>query len=429
METKQEVKKSWEELISQFILIEAKLSDSAKVNTLTKKLGDPYLNESSKRSPQNIFINYVVRICDNIAPATHISKITHSSNNGSSIIDQITDSNSSYLSSNSAKRFIDGSYDNAALSAYVKFLMIQNEKEYLFQKIIEDSSILQPFAIDANEASFWHRSFQENKALHPRSDALNKQIYFPVGQDYHLLQVLKSSSLLQAIQMTSFDKDSRKVYDKAKKSRNKRKYCSTQSLHYPRLAKLKTVQSQPQNVSVLNGGRSGGRITLFSCAPPIWKPSLKPPRGKSLFNGEFQYYPQTNTCLDIITAYLTGYELAGLSQRHPDKYKKLERLVNQLVDSLCDYTARIHQLDSGWSKDSQLKISHQHWLDPYRKDLEYQQSRGNNHYLPEIVEDFAKWLNSQLRKREKGLSLGKEQQQLWEKMTKENFRKFHALID
>ncbi len=422
---------SWQTVISSFILNEGKLSDTKKVQSLAKKLGEPFTKEVDKRTPENIYLNYLVSICDGLSPATHIAKLTHSSSKSSSLVDlRLDEHNTSYLSSTSVKATFDGTYDNAALSNYVKFFLLKQNGQILFNALqAGHQTILAPFALNEAEADTWHDVLKRRYEKTPHSDSLLKQVYFPVEENYHLLQVLKSSSLLQALHLTYFDKESRKPYDKANKQRQKAKYSETKTVSFPHSAKLKTVQSQPQNVSVLNGGRSGGKIHLFSSQPPIWTSNLKPPNKHSLFSGEYAYYSQTQTCLDIIAAYLIGYELAGLSQRHPDKYAKLENLVNQLVDSLCNYVLRIHSLEPSWSQESDLKLTHQYWLDPHRKDEEFVKGRQTSDYKAEVVVDFANWLNSQLNKREKGLNLGKEQQRLWIKMTKENFRTFNELLD
>jgi len=417
-DTQKTAPRNWQEAITDFILNEAKFSDQKKILTHTKKQGEEFLRSANKRSPENIYINYVVSICESLSPATHVSKITHSSSNASSIIGSFfPEKNQKYVTSSNSKVFVDGAYDNAALSNYVKFLLLQFDGQYLYEELIKDhSTVLEKFSLNPEENRLWYKT-------------ISKQSYFPVKQDYHLLQILKSSSLLQTIQLTYFDKEVRKPLDKAKNQRKKNKFSETATVTFPNLAKLKTVQSQPQNVSVLNGGRSGGRICLFSAHPPAWKTSLKPPNGQSLFFGEFSRYTQTKTVLDIIAAYLVGYELAQLSQRHPDKYKKLNKLINQLVDGLCDYAVRLHNLSPNWSRDSKLKLTHQYWLDPHRGDADFQSARASSEYKTEIVEDFANWVNRQLSWREKGLNLGTEQQRQWIKMSHENFRLFNELTD
>lgn len=422
----------WDEIIKNYILNEAKFNDPKKVESHAKKLGDSWLNDIEKRGIENIYINYVVSICNSLTPATHISKLTHSSNGGSSIIgEKYQTANHKYVSSTSVKTTIDGTYDSAALSNYTKFLLLENQGKVLFDEILKDNSkILDNFSIDSEESQQWYSLLRERYLSKPKSDALTKQLYFPIGNgEYHLLQVLKSSSLLQAVHFSYFDKEERKPYDIAKNQRKKGKYDATNTVDFPNLAKIKTVQSQPQNVSVLNGSRGGGRIPLFSCQPPTWKSSLQPPKGLSMFYGEFNFYQQVNTIIDIISAYLVGYSTANLSQKHPDKYKKLSSLVNQLVDILCDYAVRIQALQPNWSEGSKLKLIHQYWLDPYRECEEFQLGRKASDYKTIIVSDFANWLNQRINKKESVLNLGEEQYRLWVKMAEENFRTFNELID
>lgn len=423
--------KTWKERISKYILEEGKFSDSKKVQTHAKKLGEAFTQNISERSPENIYINYVVSICESLFPATHIAKITHSSSNGAAFVESLHSvKKESYISSGSTIQTIDGSYDNAALSGYVKFLLLEHQGVILFQELSkENCNILDDFQITSSEATEWYKKLNERLLKKPQSDALTKQAYFPVRDNYHLLQILKSSSLLQGIHLTYFEKEARKPYEKSKKQYQKTKFSEDYHVSFPQMAKLKTVQSQPQNVSVLNGARGGGKINLFSAKPPSWKNSLKPPQGPSLFYSEFNYYSQTKTCLDILAAYLVGYEIAGLSERHPDRYSNLHKMINQLVDGVCDYASRIHELPAGWSEKSKLKPSQQYWLDPLRDDADFQGLKAMSNYKKEIVLDFANWVNQQITKREKGLNLGTEHKKLWVKMAQKNFRQYNELID
>ena len=428
---------SWDAKIRSFIQDEAKLNDPKKVESHAKKLGDTWVNEIGKRSAENIYINCVISKCKNITLATHISKLTHSSNKGSSMIgEKYYSDNFKYLSSTSVKTTVDGT-SSAAFSEYTKFLILEHEGVILFEEILKDNStILDAYSINLDEAKQWYKELRERYLSKPKlkSDALTKQIYFPLGHDeYLLLQILKSSSLLQAVHLSYFENEARQPYDKAKEQREKGKFDLMNTMDFPNLAKLNTVQSREKhkllNISVLNSLRDDGRIPLFSCEPPAWKSKLQPPKGLSMFNGEFNCDKKVNTIVGIIAAYLVGYSKADLSQRHPKKYHKIARLVNQLVDILCDYALRIQEISPNWSRGSELKTVHQYWLDPYRDDTEFIAARQTSDYKSIIVSDFANWLNQSINKKESGLNLGDEQYRLWVKMTQENFRTFNELMD
>ena len=227
----------------------------------------------------NIWICRSVELSQGVLPATHAAKLSHSSSSGSSILDRSGTKNDAYLTTSSlSTEIIDGTYLNASASRQAKFLLLYHNQSYLFDALEHDCrAVFGDFADSEEELNGWLNSYRAILSQTPKTDTLLKQIYFPVAaQDYHLLSVLRSSSLAQRLYDSHFSEEARKVQKTFQQAKNKNRYISGVHSQPVHISKLMTTQSQPQNASMLNGKR-GGALRLLSCQPPIWKTQLKPP--------------------------------------------------------------------------------------------------------------------------------------------------------
>jgi len=112
-----------------------------------------------------------------------------------------------------------------------------------------------------------------------------------------------------------------------------------------------------------------------------------------------------------------------------ERKQLIQNHINVIVDSLFDYVTQIHNLteQAGWSQYSELRQSHQFWLDPYRQDDKFQKQRQETNWKNEICQDFSFWLNKQLK--HKQLTLGKHQADYWGKLFKPQLREFEAITE
>ena len=101
-------------------------------------------------------------------------------------------------------------------------------------------------------------------------------------------------------------------------------------------AKIATVASQPQNVSVLNGKRAG-KIHLFSSQPPVWQSQLTAPLTKDQMEiNDISTAAQqfTNAC-DIATSDRPGCVHLSID---------MEVQVQDLLTKLFKYLLILHML-------------------------------------------------------------------------------------
>jgi len=364
-----------------------------------------------------------------VLDVTHISKLTHSSAKGSNIKVNIFESTSDkpiLVTTNCASKLpMDFAYATAKYAPVAEFLQLDCDGELLGKLICEDQTILKPFAKDETQLMQWQEQFslafnEKRKSTHE----FLKQVYFSVDSNYHLLTPLVSSSMAQII----YDRvwQTRKENMTARKARNKGLFSNQVDVLFHKTAILKITQTNPQNVSHLNGKRRG-QLTLLPAVPPQWKKQLKPPtKIKTIFNRELGY--QAKEPLEKLKKLLLAIKFNELSVNLHRK-QLISELITETADVVFDHVAQIHGLkqDAGWSLESRLPTNQQYWLDPFRNDEDWQISRADVDWQTDISNDFAKWVNNQLKHPK--LTLGIAQERHWRKLFIPLLREFNAITN
>jgi CRISPR-associated protein Csy1 len=428
---------------------EQKKIEKIKVTHNNKKILEGYYNEfrkndwikdsstrlnliERKNNFHNIWVCRALILGEGVYPATHIAKLTHSSSGASSVWDKTITNNGQYVSTASLPRkIIDGAYPDAALSKVVKFLMLTHNGCMLADELNNgNKDTLIGIAYNEEELSEWIKGFQRILNPKPNSDTLAKQVFFPVYDNYHLLTVFKSSSLLQAIYDSHFEKTAKKNLEVFKNSRDQGKYHQGEYKQPVNVARISTTLSQPQNVSVLNGKR-GGNIRLFSTQPPIWQRQLTPPiKNYSFFYAGFSYQ-RIKVNLEYLKDFLLRFEQIDLSIKNPKKKKWIDDWVSNIIEEILFYAASIQNLSSGWSntENIKLKLEHQYFLDPYRDDVVFQNGRQSTDWQSVICSDFANWFNGRLKGKDKKFTPQREHTRMWKSIMEKELRDHTQMIE
>jgi CRISPR-associated protein Csy1 len=366
-----------------------------------------------------------------VLDVTHIAKLTHSSakaSNFNALTFGVHHPQIFLVSANSVEKLpIDFAYSTAEYAPIAEFLQLDCVGEMLGKLICENPSALKPYARDDTQLELWQEQFslafnEKTKSSH----ILAKQVYFPLtsATDYHLLTPLISSSLTQVI----YDRiwEARRKDTPANKARAEKTFSSEVVKLFHRTAVLKATQTNHQNVSNLNGKRSG-QIILLPSVPPQWQTQNKPPIYlKTLFNRQLAALAKEPlTELKNLLLAIKSNKLSLNLQR-----KQLIRIhITDIADVLFDYAAQIQGLKQhiGWSQDSQLPAHQQYWLDPFRPDEEFQTAKATLDWSSDIVIDFSKWINRQIK--HKQLTLGMAHEKQWQKLFTPLLREFNALAE
>ncbi|SFM17946.1 type I-F CRISPR-associated protein Csy1 [Nitrosomonas communis] len=359
---------------------------------------------------------------------THIAKLTHSSTRASNIDSTVLGENSSktlLVTVNCAKEIKkDFSYSTAAYSPIAEFLHSTGKE------ICTNSTLLKPYAEDDKQLKKWQEQFnyafnEKNKSSH----VLAKQVYFPVETtNYHLLTPLVSSSLAQLIYERIWK--TRQKDMPGREARNNSVFSQETDTLFNKTAILKVTQSQHQNVSNLNGSGNGkrtGQLILLPAISPQWQTQTKLPiHLKTVFNK--QLAAQAREPLTELKNLLLAINAHRLSVNFQRK-QIIRELIAAIADIVFDHAVQIQGLKqfAGWSQESKLPTHQQYWLDPLRTDEEFQNAKLTLDWSPDVVIDFSKWINRNIK--HKQLTLGAAHEKQWQKLFAPLLREFNALSE
>lgn len=338
-----------------------------------------------------------------ISLVTHAAKFTHGDSKSSSVLFHTEGSGEScYLSSSTLNQPAIDAVGNAAVLDVAKFLQTECDGDSLVASLQRgDYSALKMFAESEEQLALWIEGFQQalsNKS--PSSHKLAKQIYFPIGSgQYHLISPLFPSSLAHALHeriVAARFSDETKAANQARKEGL---WHEVPLVYYPNTAVMNIGGTKPQNISYLNSVR-GGRVWLLPCSPPQFKHIEKRPiHLKNIFqrHGSFHFLMQNNS-YQLKQYLLSVQDVANTV----DIRNRRKELVDDIIVQLFAVVEGIQREEwQGWTahKECELKRAQQLWLDPYRcrDDEEFKFEREGGDWKKEVADDFALWLNLQLR--------------------------------
>lgn len=393
-----------------------------KIKTIKKQAQEKYqinkwLNDASKKA-EGVVLD-----------VTHISKLTHSSAKGSNInaSNYKTTSDKPLLTTNNCAFNLpmDFAYATAKYAPIAEFLQTDFNGELLGKILCENTSILNQFTKDNAQAEKWRERFSlaYNKKL-KSTHTLLKQVYFPVSSNYHLLTPLVSSSMAQIIHDRIWQ--TRQKAMAVREARNNGLFSKQMDILFHKTAMLKITQTNHQNVSNLNGKRTG-QLTLLPAWPPEWRKQIKPPiKAKTIYNKELWF--QAKDSLEKLKRLLLAIKFKDLSF-NINRKQNIAELISEIANVLFDRAFEIQGLknEAGWSFKSNLPIHQQYWLDPFREDEDFQTNRVDIDWQTDIANDFAKWVNVKLKS--PTLTLGMSQEKYWRKLFAPLLREFNAVTD
>lgn len=429
-------------MLQGWFLIKASLSENDEVIfPVMSLIYDEYhqrVKEIAKKYDPAIWISEASKNAASVSFATHVSKLTHSKIDTPSIYDQVDIVNPCYLTTSSLRvKAIDGAVAGNQFAPVFQFLELEcNGVKLATELKDENSQALRKFS-DDNYLD-WNKGFSNPlRSGELASHILAKQVYFPTiklfsgsADNYHLLSIMKSSSLAHAI----FEKSAAKEFnDRQRKIRDdfdrKEKFSKIEAIYFSGKGKIGVTASNHSNASQLNGKR-GGRLHLFLSAPPIWQSQLKPPMyKKSFFDTQLRHHVSKDD-IDYLSDFLIRFDKIKLSINHPKRKQWINDWVGRIIDSVLDYAVVIQGMESGWSADSsiRLKREHQLFLDPYRNDEIFQAERKNNAWQAVVCADFARWLNWMLVSKDNKFSPQQEHTRMWIELIEPALREFDELV-
>ncbi len=414
----------YQELLS--LLGEHKID--SRVLDIAQEYGETLQNINQEHAPTTWLSQWAVKASD-ISFATHVAKLTHSSNKGSSIFDKTTSSNHAYLTTNTLRRLeIDTATANAASAPAGEVLTIQVKDKSLLDYVKEnDRTAFEHLTDNWEHIDNWISCLKQaydsdNKTSH----FLSKQVYYPVdSQQYHLLLPLVSSSMAHALflEFRGLSNEEHKIIIEQK---DKKKFYEKIATSYPNKATLTLTRSSKahSNISSLNKDRFG-ELTLLPSAPPKWQSSQQLPLKKaSLFNRQLSFKLREE--IQDLQRLLLVIKSKDISSNKPEIHLAIVGYVNDISQAFFTEVMKfsLSHNEEGWTQQSSLTLPQQLLLEPCRDDVEAVQEKNRNPWMDEIATDFSEWLNRQLK--HKQLNLTPIQQRLWKDIFSPQLRDFIA---
>lgn len=363
------------------------------------------------------WIDWALTFGDGSYLATHIAKLTHSSNKGSSIDLRYFESCSKYSDfylCTDARSSLDTAYPDNKYSSISQLYNTQVDGQFIGDLLRGDGGdFLSDLTGDQELLSLWASSFSKKiKDEKKQSYFLSKQVYFPVGENqYHLLMPLTSSSLVHALHLVH-KKRWEEPLESAFELQGKKMYSPTTVTRYPSKAYLHVTGSNHSNASSLNGKR-GGRIPLMSTLPPQWTSRVPSYIDKSsIFTKALTF--ELKEEVTELTNYLLLLKNKVLSVSEPKRNAAVLSKLRAINSQLFNYLESINEAenDDGWTTTSKLPIEQQLLFEPWRGDETAQTCKKNNDWMVMLSREFGRWLNQQLNKNKK-LKLTSIQAVLW----------------
>ncbi len=382
---------------------------------------------------RSVWLAEAARRVVQIQAVSHVLKATHPDARGSSLhappgsLPERPELGTHSLGASQADDIVGNA---AALDVY-KFLKVEVEAQRLLDWLLQDDGdALEALHDDPAVAREWADAFKalvrptENWASH----ALAKQVYWCVGGEpaddanYHLLQPLFSSALVQAAWPDINDSVFSKTNAAARKAKREKQHFEGVYRTYPSLIARKLGGTKPQNISQLNSER-GGVNYLLASLPPLWK--LDQPQKMLNIDSalaRFLHYENVRDLVDQLVALL-------LPDPKPTMQVAIarKRIEQSLAETLAAFGCGVRDsFEPGWTRDAtcKLPLCEQIWLDPDRADipvhpdhteadLEFAQALIWKDWPDEVALRFANWVNALLA--EKGLPVGVIEQRHWAK--------------
>lgn len=316
---------------------------------------------------------------------SHPAKFSHSSAKTSSIIANPKPYNDGLLRSGNAKVPLDVFGNAAALDVY-KFLNIAlDDNKNILQHLEENSDFIQ-HQLKTNED---YAEIRDNLLKIKSADAdtvftssLVKQVYFPVGDDYHLLSLLTPSGLLSKFKNRINTINRSEENKLARKAKKKNEISEHKIKNIFNITKIGFGGTQPQNISSLNSQMYGEAYLLASMPPKLSIRNIKLPTKN--------FFSQTLWKNPFIDDFKFYHQILKDKRNNIQIRDKRDEVIVSILYKISNFMKAVRKFESGWSDSP-----HYGSLPPWQKvwlDNKHKRSRNNqNECLEELIKLSARW--------------------------------------
>jgi len=366
--------------------VEFKLKEYAKKNGEVPE-GEKLNIENSANEEYELgrWLTYCSKNAGGVSLTTHPPKFSHPDANSSSVFCQSINNNSGHVQSGYKKGLDDVIFSTAAYMPIYTFLklMLSDQREVM-DHLVEDTDIIREQFDVVEDYDTLRISLLDVRVIGTDSvtNEKIKQVFFPVGDDYHLLSILSSSVMMfylkgRVKEINSFDinKDAREAH------KNNTFFSSGYKEIYD-LTIQGHVKSNPQCISQLNKENFGESYLLPSIPPRIEKRDIHFPK-TNFFAESIHHYDCRNIFQALHKILKTDYN--NINIREGRDYR-LQEVVDRIIEKM--WAIRSVSSDQYHAETSQLKKHQGIWLcDEFTQERE-----ESDKWLDTLCKEISQWV-------------------------------------
>ncbi len=304
----------------------------------------------------------------------------------SSIIAKSTQANDGYLRSGNVLVNADALGNAAALDVYKFLTLTLQDGKTLIQHIEQDTEgAIKLLTLNSTEHSyeklkqgFLAMTSSGNESI---TSSKIKQVYFPVGNDYHQLSILTPSGIVFKLRKQL---DDMRFGDEIKLARECKKNHKEHQA-FKEIYSLTTIGyggTKPQNISVLNN-QNGGKAHLLMSAPPLLKKRDTHFPVVDFFNQSIQYYFCKHQFYKLHKLYSQDINNMHIRAARDEYYQDI---IDFIIENM--WMIRAVSAEQYSIKNSQLSKAQTIWL----CDSEQEKRKNEDEWLADIMKSITQFL-------------------------------------
>jgi CRISPR-associated protein Csy1 len=295
-----------------------------------------------------------------LSMVTHPGKFSHPDARISPILYEGKAEIDGYVHSGNLKVQTDVLGNAAALDVYTFLSLRLSDGKTIFEHFEGSTEVLRDtLGVDVATFEQWRTGFLKIKSVDniSKTDGKIKQVYFPVGDGYHLLSILTPSGV---VTLNRARMQQSKFSDEAKSARDARKSAASHDTGFNDIAgylQMKFGGTKPQNISKLNSV-NGGEAWLLPSLPPSFSP-------------KYTYLPRRDffesLALDdsVKLLFATLHRLFTTDYNNINIREGRKKCLESIFEWVFDRATFYQQQPAGWTSEGKVHLPHTQklWLD------------------------------------------------------------------
>ncbi|MCC5791694.1 MAG: type I-F CRISPR-associated protein Csy1 [Legionellaceae bacterium] len=329
--------------------------------------------------------------------STHPCTFSHPSSrknkNGyvTSIIANASRREDGYFRSGNTEVALDALGNAAALDVY-KFLSLVTENgktvvEHIQQNTERAQSLLTIKAESYDNLRTCFMAMISSNETEITSSKI-KQVYFPIGDDYHQLSVISNSGMIFEFRNRI---DALRFSEAVQTGRELKRSNNYSQSGYSEIYDITTIGyggTKPQNVSVLNNQYGGKAHLLLSVPPMLEKREITFPT-RDFFKQSLRYYD----CREILERLDKIFKIERNEKISLEKIRKgRDRCLGDILDIIVQKMVALREASTKhfWEKSSRLPVWQKIWLCEQHKKERVEQ----DDWLETLCMEISRWINN-----------------------------------